>query len=131
MISFFTNRQRLFRFLFWGVILVLMAVSSIPGSAVNKTLQTHYMGIRLDYLLHFGAYAVIGVLGGLAYRIHFKLVLLLLLFAAVEEGHQYWIPARTFNPVDYLFDVLGIVVGLGVVYSLQRKKQYRIDKTPQ
>ena len=123
MISFFTNRQRLFRFLFWGVILVLMAVSSIPGAVVNKTLHTNYLGVRLDYLLHFGAYFVIGVLGGLAYRINPRLVLLLLVFAAVEEGHQYWIPARTFNPVDYLFDVLGLVLGLVLVVCLQKVKK--------
>lgn len=114
-------RQAIFKTLFWVVIFVLMVVSSIPGSVVNKSLQTHYMGVRFDYVLHFGAYLVIGILGGLAYRVRLRLVLLLFLFAAIEEGHQYWIPARTFNPIDYLFDVLGLLTGLILISLLERK----------
>lgn len=107
-----------------------MIVSSIPNDTVNTTIHTNFTDFRLDYLLHFIAYAFIGGMAAMAYEIKLRMVFLLLLFAAVEEGHQYWIPSRTFNPIDYLFDVLGLVAGLGIIFSIQSIfiKQHRAKK---
>ena len=63
---------------------------------------------RLDYLLHFIAYLFISTLMVLAYGHRVPFFAGLVLFALLEELHQYWIPGRTVNPYDFLFDFLGI-----------------------
>lgn len=40
-------------------------------------------------------------------------------YACVEEGHQYFIPGRTLNPMDFFFDVCGLLIGLGTYGSLR------------
>ena len=38
-------------------------------------------------------------------------------FAVAAEGVQYWLPHRSFNPMDALFNALGVVIG-GVAAGL-------------
>nr|WP_157754629.1 VanZ family protein [Salinivirga cyanobacteriivorans] len=108
--------QKTFRIIFWLLIISFIVISSIPNSALNRTVQADSFTFRLDYVLHFIAYLVIGVLAALAYKPNWKVFLLLIVFAMAEEGHQYWIPHRTMNPVDFMFDVLGLVVAMTGFY---------------
>ncbi len=43
-----------------------------------------------------------------------------LLLAAGAEGIQYWVDYRTFNPMDAVFNMLGVVVGAGMLVLVQR-----------
>ena len=80
----------------------------MPGAKIEQSLDVAAVEWRLDYLLHFLAYTVISVLLVLAYGRRVYLFAGLLVFAFLEEGHQYWIPERTVNPYDFLFDFFGI-----------------------
>ena len=108
--------QKILRLIFWIVLLLFLVVSSIPDDRINRSVQLVELSFRLDYLLHFIAYLIIGSLAALAYRSNIRLYFLLILFAVLEEGHQYWIPHRTMNHVDFMYDVLGITVGLTGIF---------------
>jgi len=110
-----------YRLLFWLLILSFIVVSSIPiGGKFNRTISLDEFDFRLDYLLHFIAYFVIGISAALAYRPNWKVLLLLIIFAIAEEGHQYWIPSRTLNPVDFMYDMIGLFSGIGLIYLRKR-----------
>ena len=112
--------QKNLRLIFWIVLVLFLVVSSLPDERINRTVHTVDLAYRLDYLLHFIAYLFIGTLAALAYKPNIRLLLWLVLFAVLEEGHQYWIPHRTMNPVDFMYDVLGITVGLTGVFLFRR-----------
>ena len=117
--------QKILRLIFWSTLVLFLVVSSIPDDTVNQALQSEELDFRLDYVLHFIAYLIIGSLAAMAYKPNIRLFLLLVLFAVAEEGHQYWIPGRSMNPVDFLYDVLGITVGLTGIYLFKRLSQKR------
>ncbi len=52
------------------------------------------------------------------------LLLLGIIFAASAEGIQYWLPYRGFNPMDVLFNVMGVLIGAGLlgVWLCMRRK---------
>ncbi|MFO7589210.1 MAG: VanZ family protein [Gemmatimonadota bacterium] len=85
----------------------------------------------LDKAVHFGFYAVLGVLArrvvarrpdaaGAAEGRSLKagagwlLVPALAIFAGLDELHQAWIPGRDPSLSDWAADVAGIAVGIGV-----------------
>lgn len=79
-----------------------------------------------DKLLHFGAFAVLGFLLDLAARVqkknvwisanHFVFTYVVILFyGAFDEIHQYFIPGRMADYMDWLADMAGAAFG---VFSL-------------
>jgi VanZ family protein len=110
-----------YRLIFWLLIISLIVVSSLPiGGELNRTIELNKFDFRLDYVLHFIAYFVIGISAALAYNPNWKVLILLIIFAMAEEGHQYWIPNRTFNPMDLMYDMIGLFSGIGLIYLRKR-----------
>lgn len=108
-------KKKIYRVVFWISLLALLAVSSFPANNLNQTINNPDQTIRLDYVLHFTAYLLLGVLAFIAYKPSYKLLLLVVLFALIEEVHQYWIPFRTLNPYDFLFDVAGLIASYAAI----------------
>ena len=79
-----------------------------------------------DKILHFLAYAVMGVLFYRAYQtLHFKdnlrLLILLSIFSASlygisDEIHQYFVPFRDASILDVIADILGAIFGVYLYY---------------
>ena len=100
---------------------VIFGVSSIPGD------QLH--GIRLvsDYLMHIVEYLILGMLI-MWYRLHHagifrgkalsQSVLFGSLYGFADEIHQYFVPYRCADPVDWVADTLGVALGALVVLAL-------------
>ncbi len=120
--KFFTVKA--LRIFFWLMLVAFVVVSSIPNDSLNRTVDTDFIDFRLDYLLHFVAYAFIATIACVAYQPNWKVLLLLVLFAIAEEGHQYWIPSRTLNPIDFFFDVAGLMSGTAAVYYFKKKRKH-------
>lgn len=111
----------------WTVFIIVF--SSIPSL---PTLRIHTQGseIRLDYLIHVIEY---GILCGLAfltfsndgYKPGAKRVLItmtcLVLFSAADEFHQKFIPGRTFNIIDLVSNVAGIILATAVCMYLFKR----------
>jgi len=106
-----------------------IAVATAVYTAV-LVFTTHYprpdelLGRKLppDKLMHFGAYAVLGVLAALVLRSRGRLVgryapLLgagLAAWAALDEATQPLF-GRAAEPLDWVFDVIGLALGIAAV----------------
>ncbi len=104
------SRIYFFAFLFW--FLVILVLSVIPDNSPAK-IEAGGFQMRLDYLMHFGVYFPLGFFlkkSTLSIR-HYIFVLLLLVVTAVPETLQLFVPYRTFNPIDLLFNLIGAVSG--------------------
>ena len=99
-----------YRIIFFSALTGLLVISSIPDITANMPADNEGSGFRFDYLFHFLAYAGITFLYTRAYRPTWYGLLMIIAFAALEELHQYWIPGRTVNPVDFGFDVAGLAM---------------------
>lgn len=83
---------------------------------------------HLDKLLHFGAYGVMAVLFYRTYLAGWprarKWTLLWVsavsaaLFGLSDEIHQFFVPDRTADPLDFLADTLGAVLGAAAYQRL-------------
>ncbi|HVE79738.1 MAG TPA: VanZ family protein [Gemmatimonadaceae bacterium] len=91
---------------------LVLAVNSIPGSDLPGSLE------RVDKLLHFAAYATLGVLTARALRATlppFAAVSLAaaggIAFGALDEWHQLFVPGRYPELVDWYADAGGALLG--------------------
>jgi len=98
----------------WGCF--LLAVTSWPNPPRIRT-----GGLPLDKAIHFLLYAVeafllhraIGWKGrpGLAWSRALAIVGTMMLWGAIDEAHQAWIPGRTMDSADLAADIAGAAVG--------------------
>jgi VanZ family protein len=49
-------------------------------------------------------------------------VVAVLVLATVSELVQWWVPSRSFNPMDWVANVTGMAIGLGVGRLAFKKK---------
>jgi len=110
-------QKRLFGFLFWIWGVVIVVLSSLPNIPTQK-LNVWDEPFRLDYLEHFGVFAILvaffvvwksDALCSFDKKKYLGVLALLVIFAIVDETHQLWIEGRTFNPLDMMYNVLGIL----------------------
>ena len=93
----------------------------MPGSDLPQE-----VAIVSDKVLHFGEYAVLGLLGGWAYlRNHGARLTFLLLFGLAFSGlDEFWqstIPGRESDSMDFLADLAGHLAGIfAVVFYCKR-----------
>jgi VanZ family protein len=101
-------------------LITIAGVSSIPSVPTLK-IHTAKMEIRLDYLIHFCEYGSLAFLAFLAFiGKEFKIsygkfsliTILLVAFAILDEFHQKFIPGRTYNIIDVLSNITGIVAAV-------------------
>ena len=122
---------KLYRLVFWtGYVAVLVAAFVPVAGALNRIhLGPEAFSIRLDHLLHFGAYFLIcmyflaGQIKGLSLfkdRSLTKFVILVLFLAVVTETVQLWVPARAFNIFDLAANIAGVAAGWGTIRYFER-----------
>ena len=98
-----------------GAVCVITVGSIIPyGSGVSTV---SIVSVGLDKILHVLAFACVMVLAFGAGReltvwYGMRSVMYVLIFGAGIECVQYYIPYRTFNPVDIMANLFGIVFGV-------------------
>ncbi|MDR2108283.1 MAG: VanZ family protein [Coriobacteriales bacterium] len=109
--------------LLWAAL--IFGLSSIQGSGYPE-----HPGF-LNYIAHFGEYLVLAVLVTLAlhgpkqplWRSALIAVLAASVYAVSDEFHQYFVPGRECDPVDWAVDTLGALVGaLATIFYLSFKK---------
>ncbi|MFN8256425.1 MAG: VanZ family protein [Bacteroidales bacterium] len=110
--------KRIISTLFWAYFLVLITVSIIPWST-SERIGAGSFEIRLDYLLHIGAYFGWALLY-ITFRyekmnrknrpdILFHLIIGIL-FSFSTELIQWFLPYRSFNLLDFSANVAGILL---------------------
>ena len=118
----------------WAVIII--TVSSVPSLRTLRVRAGEF-SLRLDYIIHATIYAILGFLGYLSFtdrnlflrwRKLFLISFALLLFAFVDEFHQKYIPGRTFNLVDLISNITGIIAAFVFCYKIFTKSGKSRDK---
>lgn len=103
--------------------LLVLAVSSLPNLKSPDT-----GGLPFDKVAHVAEYAVFALLASRSMRRWVKNRVLLwvftltAVFALVDEYHQQFIPGREFDPLDYVANVAGAVLGLVLVLIIRRRR---------
>lgn len=98
---------------------VIFIGSSIPGSAVPG---------RFGVLGHLTEYAILGALAlrAEAHRGLRTSALITLVFVAIygasDEVHQLFVPLRVADPLDWLTDLAGAILGILVVAAVRRAR---------
>ncbi|MBN2612338.1 MAG: VanZ family protein [Bacteroidales bacterium] len=124
------NKGTLINIAFWTWLLTVIILSVIP-----KTPDVKFSGwgleFRLDYAEHFVVYLVLGMLfikkrktlkrSGYTAGIFYYTIWIL--FAALAELVQKYIPGRSFNPNDMYYNIGGIMAGLSITGFYFRKAE--------
>lgn len=105
----------------WTLLIIYMSLR--PGA--NEILKKHFFEMRMDYLLHFLAYFTFGSLyvlwrGNRNFEIKSTELAILsaaaISFSILMEYLQLLIPGRSFNVVDMLYNLIGVICGVGLTY---------------
>jgi VanZ family protein len=112
----------------WGAVgvwwLAMLLVTSVPGDMVPALPD---FGFRIDRVVHFGMYAVQGVLVARALgRRHVGVLiaagLVLSAIGALDEVHQMFLPGRDAEVGDWMADTLGAGAGLAAATLAMRTR---------
>jgi VanZ family protein len=119
--------------LYWLLIFIL---TSIPSQSMPKVLG------GVDKLKHFGAYFVLAFLLNFTLLIQKKYsilskksilftLLITTFYGLIDEVHQIFIPGRYFDWWDLVADIVGSLIGIGlvkIIMSTIREKDANLSK---
>jgi len=107
------------------ILLSVLPINSISGSSIN---HIFVVSIRLDYFLHGLIYVPLVFVTWTdrdidTFTMPFKAlvwIMILLLFAAVTEWIQYFLPYRAFNINDLMANITGVLIGLILIVFVEK-----------
>ncbi|MCU0370596.1 MAG: VanZ family protein [Bacteroidales bacterium] len=123
------NLRTIFAILFFILLAVMLALTYYPDLPDLKV-RIRNEWFRLDYIGHLGFYAAIsasfitwrtGWRGKIPGILIFFTILAGVATGIITEFSQLAIPGRSFNPVDMVYNLAGVLAGVAVVYALSRK----------
>jgi VanZ family protein len=106
---------------FWACLLFIVSV--IPDT--SDLIQQSTSSFRWDYLEHFGGYFILGMIfvlwrGDRSFRIQASELIWFMvagiIFGWIAEYIQIFVPGRSFNIIDMLYNFLGILSGTFLGY---------------
>ena len=109
--------KKLFRFAFAVYLLIILVASMSPSAGVGK-IETGFLTLRIDYILHALAFIPLPILAFLGNGLNCAslqwniMLALATIMALGAEFVQLLVPSRTFNPFDLLSNLLGLSVGI-------------------
>lgn len=111
--------------LFWYWLIILLVINVIPlGNDINKIVHKLIFKFRLDYLVHFCSFLIFIPLcfidikrGGpfFSKKPVLKYMLIVGSSAILFESIQYFLPYRTFNPIDLISNLTGAIIGTIII----------------
>jgi VanZ family protein len=126
-------RNRIYQYIFWLGYFAVLVTTFIPvsGELNKRIIGTEALHIRLDHLLHLLVYFLISMFYLFGMRNGFTLfkrnsllifIMLILFLATITEVIQLWVPARTFNPMDLIANIIGLTAGIAVIVAVKGHK---------
>ena len=113
------------KWLFWGWLIIILTTNVIPlGNDINKIINKPVFKFRLDYLIHFCSFLIFIPLyfievrrGGPIFskKPVLKYILIVGSSAILFECIQYFLPYRTFNPMDLISNLTGAIIGTIII----------------
>jgi len=127
----FLKHRKLIRILLWVWVSVIIVLSIIPGIP-DHDIKVRGFEIRMDYIEHFVVFAVLAVLlkFSRSNNINNKKrwlniglnIIFGLSFSYLVEFVQIYIPGRTYNPVDFIYNMGGFILIYLLLFLFQKKK---------
>jgi len=124
------NKRVFWSCLFWGWVSLIVVLTAMPYNPDNVVKDRDFW-VRPDYVEHLSFYLILAVLFVPYYLTrersgnHIRLLLWIvagILFAAITEFYQLYIPNRAFNYWDMFLNIGGIFFGILLGFYLFRKK---------
>ena len=116
------------KWLFCGWLIIVLTTNVIPlGNNINKIIHKPVFKFRLDYLIHFCSFLIFIPLyfievrrGGpfFSKKPVLKYMLIVGSSAILFESIQYFLPYRTFNPMDLISNLTGAIIGTIIISFL-------------
>ncbi len=108
--------------IFWSYTILIFSLSSVPGRDIPS--QVSYYSLLLHFILYF--------FYGAAIYLYFKSFVYSyifgVLFAFSDEVHQYFVPGRSCDPVDFLVDSIALGTALILLFIFIGKNLFNIKK---
>ncbi len=115
--------EKIYRYVFWTGYFAVLIAAFLPISVSTRKIHLgpDVFEVRLDHLLHFTVYFLIGLyfLAGKVFGLKLfeskpagKFLVSILLLAVVTELIQIWVPSRSFNIFDMLSNAIGVISGV-------------------
>ena len=95
------------------VILIILVLSLIPTTEAPKLQK-----LGMDKVLHFGAYALLGIIAQAT--VSFHSITIGIGLGSITKLLQHFVPGRTIEFLDWVANALGLGLGIGS-YFLVRK----------
>jgi len=99
------------------------ATLTVPGVSIDLDKIVHFVGFACLLLLAFAASKHFSFWRGVRVAAH------VLIYGVAIEFVQFYVPYRTFNPVDIFANVCGVVFGVLVWYLLIAQSGKRMEHT--
>lgn len=94
--------------------LLIFLLSSVPGKNIPSSVSPYSL------LLHFTLYFFYGLVIFLFFRNLFFSSIFGILYGLSDEIHQYFVPGRSCDPVDFLVDSIAVLVSMAIVCGWKR-----------
>jgi VanZ family protein len=137
------NRKSIFTFFLYNLppfvyAALVFYLSSLPSWKIKAVSSIP------DYLLHFAEYAVFALLsirfarnmtkGTIKGKTYTVTIIILVLFAISDELHQSFVPGRFASVLDFIADLAGILVGIGIYllflrYRMNGRQTARVSRS--
>ena len=127
--SFLRKTPSFYKYLFWIWLILMLSVSSYP-KLPNPKIELGGTILRVDYIFHWLEYSVLlslfvfwrtRIRQDFTWQIGWIALILGVSLATFDELHQLFIPGRSFNPIDMLYNYLGVITGLFFSILLVKK----------
>ena len=105
------ERRRKLILILWIVIILILSL--IPTTEVSKLQK-----LGMDKVFHFGAYALLGMIGQAA--VGFHSITIGIILGTATELLQHFVPSRTVEFLDWLANILGLGLGIGSYFIAKK-----------
>lgn len=117
-----------FAFYLTAILIAIFSLVSLNFTKTEEIANLSNPSFRLDYFFHFLAYFFLVLFlvtwkqnSILERRFIFYMISFGIFYSVIFECIQIFIPNRVFNPLDFLFNLLGFAVGIVSFFILRRK----------
>jgi VanZ family protein len=116
---------KIFRWLAWIAVIALAVLSLVPGEFRPHFTTSHYN------IEHFAAYFLTSAVFALAHQGTIQsglpIVFFLVIYAALLETAQHWIPGREARFTDFIAGTLGVVAGILFLSFVRWIRNHKTD----
>ena len=107
--------------IFWAYTILIFSLSSVPGREIPS--QISYYSLLLHFILYF--------FYGIAIYLYFQSFVYSYIFGVVfafsDEVHQYFVPGRSCDPIDFLVDSIALATALILLFIAEKKNLLDIN----